>query len=86
MSSQTSALEGGARPTEQVPYLSEVGPLIRLVMDEPPPIGVKLWLVSKYGVGYAGTYAKYMTDVVGWSPLPKLTPIQKQRLLMAGLA
>lgn len=62
-------------------YMAELGPIPRLVVDEAPPIGVKLWLITQYGNGFAGDWQKHYTNVVAWCPLPKLTPEQKRRLL-----
>lgn len=61
-------------------YLAELGPIPRLVIDERPPIGTKLWMITKFGNGYVGTYDKTDPHVVAWCPLPKLTKEQKQRL------
>jgi hypothetical protein len=62
-------------------YLAELGPIPRLIVDEKPPIGHKIWLITKYGNGYAGTYDKTDPTIYAWCPLPKLTPEQKRRLM-----
>ena len=62
------------------PYVAELAPIPRLIVDEKPPIGKKIWLITKYGNGFAGTYDKHDMTVVAWCPLPKLTDEQKQRL------
>jgi hypothetical protein len=61
-------------------YLAELGPIPRLIEDEKPPLATKIWLISKYGNGYAGCWDKTDKTIVAWSPLPKLTPEQKQRI------
>lgn len=61
------------------PYLAELRPVFRLVVDELPPIGTKIWMVTQYGNGFAGDYHKEY-GIVAWCPLPKLTPEQKRRL------
>jgi len=59
--------------------LSEVRPACRLVWEEKPPIGKRLWLISKYGNGFAGDYHPEY-GVVAWAPLPKLTEEQKTKV------
>lgn len=61
-------------------YLAEERPVCRLIEDVKPPLATKIWLITKYGNGYAGTYNKEDDTVVAWSPLPKLTVSQKHRL------
>jgi hypothetical protein len=60
--------------------MAEERPAVRLIVDELPPIATKIWLITKYGNGYAGTYDKTDRLVVAWAPLPKLAPDQKRRL------
>lgn len=60
-------------------YLAELGPIPRLIVDEPPPLATKIWLITEYGTGFAGQYYKEC-GAVAWCPLPKLTPEQKARL------
>ena len=60
-------------------YLAEHRPELRLVVDEMPPKGTKLWLVTIHGHGFAGEYHPEY-QVVAWSPLPKFSPEQKRRL------
>ena len=69
---------------ELTKYLAEERPSCRLIEDEPPPLATKVWLVTQYGNGYAGCYDKNDKTVVAWSPLPKLSPSQKQRLREMG--
>lgn len=69
----------------QAKPLSEVAPMCRLMMDEPPPIGTDIWLITMYGTGYRGRYNAMDKSVVAWCPLPKLTDDQKQRLKDAGV-
>jgi hypothetical protein len=66
---------------EQPKYLAELGPIPRLIEDEKPPLATKIWLITKYGNGYAGMWDKNDTTIYAWCPLPKLTPEQKRRLL-----
>jgi|LakMenE18May11ns_1017448.scaffolds.fasta_scaffold9907681_4 hypothetical protein len=66
---------------EQHKYLAELGPIPRLIEDEKPPLATKIWLITKYGNGYAGMWDKNDTTIYAWCPLPKLTPEQKRRLL-----
>jgi hypothetical protein len=60
-------------------YLAELAPVPRLVMDEAPPRGVKLYLISESGPGFLGQYHPEM-QIIAWCPLPKLTENQKDRL------
>lgn len=65
-------------------YVAELAPVPRLIEDEKPPLAKKIWIITIYGVGYAGTYDKTDKTQFAWCPLPKLTPeqkvIQKERL------
>lgn len=61
-------------------YCAELRPELRLVVDELPPYATKVWLVTKYGGGYAGAYHPE-NGVIAWGPLPKFTAEQKRRLL-----
>lgn len=60
--------------------LSADKPSLKLVCDDPPPLGVKLYLVSTHGIGILGDYHPEW-GIVAWSELPKLSPEQKRRLL-----
>lgn len=60
-------------------YLSELRPELKLVVDEVPPLGTKIWMVTEFGTGFAGDYHPAF-HVVAWCGLPKLTPDQKKRL------
>ena len=62
-------------------YIAELAPIPRLIEDEKPPLATKVWLITKYGNGYAGMWDKNDTTIYAWCPLPKLTPEQKRRLL-----
>lgn len=59
--------------------LTEVAPVCRLCVDQLPPLGEQVWLITKYGAGFRGLYHPEY-EVVAWAPLPKLTKEQKQRL------
>lgn len=63
------------------PYLAEERPECRLIIDEKPPIGTRIYLISQYGAGCIGTWSAYMTDVVAWAYLPKMSPEQKRKLM-----
>lgn len=61
--------------------MSEVEPACRLIDDELPP-NKDVWLISKYGHGFRGTYNKHSdTNVVAWAPLPKLTEEQRAYII-----
>ena len=64
---------------------SEVAPECRLIMDERPPLGKSVWLLTLFGTGYVGPYDSRDPSVVAWSPLPKLSPAQKARLKQHGV-
>jgi hypothetical protein len=64
-------------------YSAELAPVPRLVMDEAPPVGVKLYLISDAGVGFLGQFHPEMR-IIAWCPLPKLTENQKDRLRAVG--
>lgn len=66
---------------ESPDYAAELAPIPRLVIDERPPLAKKIWLITKYGTGYAGTWDKNDSTIVAWCPLPKLRPEDKRRLL-----
>jgi len=59
--------------------LSEVTPECRLIVDGLPPLGKRVWLISRNGAGFVGQYHPEY-EVIAWSPLPKLQPDQKIRL------
>ncbi len=59
--------------------LSEVTPECRLIVDGLPPLGKRVWLISRHGAGFVGQYHPEY-EVVAWSPLPKLQPNQKTRM------
>lgn len=65
---------------EPRPYLAELAPTLRLIVDELPPIGKKIYMVTKHGHGFLGDYHKEY-QVVAWCGLPKFTPEQKRRLV-----
>lgn len=60
-------------------YLAEISPNCRLIIDELPPLATKVWLITKWYTGFAGTYHPEY-DIVAWAPLPKLTKEQKDRI------
>lgn len=62
------------------PYLAEERPVCRLMIDEKPPIGTRVYMISQYGAGCIGTWNKEMTDIVAWAYLPKMNCEQKERL------
>ena len=59
--------------------LSEIAPVCRLLHDEPPPVGKRIWMITKYGNGFVGQYHPEY-GVLAWCPLPALTKAQKIRL------
>ena len=61
-------------------HKAELNPACRLITDELPPGGTKVWLITKYYTGFAGTYDKHDHTIVAWSPLPKLTKEQKLKI------
>lgn len=61
-------------------HFAELAPVLRLVVDELPPIGKKIFMVTKHGHGFLGDYHKEY-QVVAWCGLPKFTPEQKRRLV-----
>ena len=75
---ESNVNDAGCKVTEL--YLAEERPICRLIVDEKPPLATKIWLITKYGTGYAGTYDKQDKTIVAWCPLPKLTAAQKHRL------
>lgn len=60
-------------------YLAELTPHLKLVVDEPAPIGRKIYQVTKHGHGFLGDYHREY-EVVAWCGMPKFTPEQKRRL------
>jgi len=64
--------------------LTEIEPSCRLIVDELPPLGQQVWLISKFGTGYKGVYTPPDDYIVAWSPLPALTKEQKIRLREMG--
>jgi hypothetical protein len=60
-------------------YLSELRPTYRLIVDEPPPNGVKVILKTLHGGAVIGRYYEG-GQFVAWCPLPSFTPEQKERL------
>lgn len=59
--------------------LAEVAPRCRLCIDEMPPLGKNVWLITKNGCGFRGIYHEEY-GVIAWAYLPKLDNAQKQRL------
>ena len=66
-------------------YLTELNPSVYLIKHAPPPKNTKIWLISKYGVGYAGPYDPEDNTLVAWAALPKMTKEQKEELRRDGL-
>ena len=60
-------------------HLAELNPGLRFVVDDRPPITTKVYMVTQYGIGVIGDW-KPEYQMVAWSPLPKFTPEQKERL------
>jgi len=54
-------------------------PACRLVVDHPPPLGTRIWLISETGNGCARHWHAD-SQIVAWAPLPKLTLAQRVRL------
>jgi hypothetical protein len=65
--------------------LSEVQPQCHLVCEVQPPLGVDIWIITRWGNGYRGLYRADDPSIVAWSPLPKLSPDQKETLKELGL-
>jgi hypothetical protein len=49
-----------------------------MVIDEPPPLGTKLYLVDQHGNGFLGPWHPEY-GIVYWAHLPKRSPEQKRR-------
>jgi len=64
------------------PVLTADEPKLKLVMDEKPPMGVKIYMVSEFGAGFIGDYHPEL-GVIAWSELPKLSKNDKLRLQKA---
>ena len=62
-----------------LPPVTELDPTWRLCIDEPAPIGRKLWLLNRLGIAVAGIWYRD-GEFVAWCPMAKLTPAQKARL------
>lgn len=62
---------------------TELRPACRLCVDELPPKGEQVWLITKYGNGFRGLYHPEY-QVVAWAPVPKLDDDQKKRLREMG--
>ena len=60
-------------------YLSELRPTYRLIVDEPPPKGVKVILKGIHTGAVIGIYQEGC-QFVAWCPLPSFEPQQKERL------
>jgi hypothetical protein len=70
---------------EPMAVLKEHHPGARFVIDERPPIGKRIWMVTQWGNGFAGDYNPEY-KVVWWSYLPALTPEQSRRKMALGAA
>lgn len=64
---------------ERQPITAE-NPKLTLVMDQKPPMGSRIYMVSEYGAGFIGEYHPEL-GVVAWCPLPKLSQEDRQRLM-----
>ena len=62
-----------------VRYKAEFKPELRLVIDEAPPLGTKIWLVNVWGTGVDGQFYEG-GKFIAWAPLPKFSPEQKARI------
>ena len=60
-------------------YLSELRPTYRLIVDEPPPKGVKVILKGIHTGAIIGRYYEG-GQFVAWAPLPSFDATQKERL------
>lgn len=60
-------------------YLSELRPQYRLVVEQKPPMGVKIILKTRHGGAVIGQYYDD-GDFVAWAPLPSFTFEQKEKL------
>lgn len=68
-------------------YSAEYRPELRMVVDELPPLGTKLYLVDSHGNGFLGPYHPEY-GIVYWAHLPKRSAEQKRRemaLIAAGV-
>lgn len=63
--------------------LTAIEPKLTLLMDEKPPLGKKIYMVSTNGIGILGDFHPEW-GIVAWAPLPKLTDEQHRRLQDAG--
>ena len=61
------------------PVLTADEPKLKLVMDEKPPMGTKIYMVSEFGNGFIGDYHPEL-GVVAWAALPKLGAEQRKRI------
>lgn len=59
--------------------ISEVEPACHLIVDGKPPSG-SIWMISRHGAGFAGHWFDGC-GAAAWSPLPKMPPEMKARLL-----
>lgn len=63
-------------------YVAALAPIPRLIETHTPPIGKKIWIITIYGNGYAGTYDRSDDTQFAWCELPALPP-ELKRLLLA---
>ena len=63
-------------------YIAALAPVPRLIETHPPPIGKKIWIITLWGNGYAGTYDRHDDSQFAWCELPALPP-ELKRLLLA---
>lgn len=64
---------------EQKPYKAELRPEWKFVDEEPPPVGAKVLLLTRWGSAIIGHYYKG-GELVAWAGLPKLLPEQKEKM------
>ena len=67
---------------DPIPYVAALAPIPKLIETHPPPIGRKIWIITVWGNGYAGTYDKSDDTQFAWCELPALPP-ELKRLLLA---
>lgn len=59
--------------------LTQLNPELKLIIDERPPRGQKIYGITYAGVGVLTDYLPEYR-LIAWMPLPKLTKEQKVRL------
>ena len=64
---------------ESEKYISEFRPQYRLQFEEPAPLGTKCIFLTPYGSAVVGHWYSGC-EFVAWSPLPKLTAVQHEKI------